>query len=820
MLHTYRVQEAASCLRGRRMVFIGGASTLNLFEGITKKFDPLYTLPNLSQEANVITTLSTVRLEFVWDPALDSSALKGISAGFDDELTRPAMTVIGLEHDHIQRETDPTLWAAHLGAVISGFSGRAANRARQSDAIIFTPTLDPNMNKIPEANSSLLVPPKVDRMNDVLAQLSSQYDVDVAFSFNDVASAPHALNDDLHLAPQATAVIADILLNLKCNAQLPKHYPYASTCCNTYPRVNWVQLIGFTFVAILIPAALHLRNRGYTMESSKFLRLMPEPKYYNSILIMGLAVVLCWYCDRTNVFGKEQKQTEASQFFVLMGLIIGASLYTLKKAETDLPFLNRDQTDEWKGWMQVAILVYHYCGNSKNEYIYNYMRVCPTSYLFMTGFGHTVYFLKKDDFSFKRFVATMLRLNLLNVILAYAMGNDWLLYYFAPLVTWNFFIIYGLLWVGHKYNKSMVFVYGKIIIAAALNTAFYRIPGVLEAVWSVLQLLFRMQGDMREWRFRITLDQYSIFPGMIGAIFFINFSSYRLPKSAAWPYITRIACAVSVVIMLGYAYFEATQPSKQAYNQKHTYVSWLPCCAFVILRNSTPWLRKTHNGFFAWVGRGSLETFLLQFHIWLAADTAGLLMMGPPHQRLLNVIITTPIFFYVASLVTTHTGTVIEWIMAAESKPARPTLPTSYKSHLVVPKAGGHGLAEANTRPGLPMSYKSHLIIPTSGVYGLADANAPFAAAMNESNAIALNGQPVEIKVQDPAMLEKTVHELESQNANGPTLRSTLSVAGKDLRVRVGLILVAMAAMNWVCLESGIKAQYLMLTDASQTYYL
>ena len=54
----------------------------------------------------------------------------------------------------------------------------------------------------------------------------------------------------------------------------------------------------------------------------------------------------------------------------------------------------------------------------------------------MTGFGHTVYFLKKDDFSFKRVVATMLRLNLLNVILAYAMGNDWLLYYFAPLVSY------------------------------------------------------------------------------------------------------------------------------------------------------------------------------------------------------------------------------------------------------------------------------------------------------------------------------------------------------------------------------------------------
>ena len=54
-----------------------------------------------------------------------------------------------------------------------------------------------------------------------------------------------------------------------------------------------------------------------------------------------------------------------------MGLIILGSLLTLKHADEDQPFLNRDQTDEWKGWMQVAILIYHYVGVSKTQYIYD-----------------------------------------------------------------------------------------------------------------------------------------------------------------------------------------------------------------------------------------------------------------------------------------------------------------------------------------------------------------------------------------------------------------------------------------------------------------
>ncbi|KAF9587845.1 hypothetical protein IFM89_006099 [Coptis chinensis] len=136
-------------------------------------------------------------------------------------------------------------------------------------------------------------------------------------------------------------------------------------------------------------------EESFLLENRVTLRAMSE---------IGAILIYYYTCDRTDIFSDSTKKYNRDLFlFLYMLLVIVSSMTSLKKHHDKSMFsgkailyLNRHQTEEWKGWMQVLFLMYHYFAATE---IYNAIRVFIAAYVWMTGFGNFSYYYIRKDFS-------------------------------------------------------------------------------------------------------------------------------------------------------------------------------------------------------------------------------------------------------------------------------------------------------------------------------------------------------------------------------------------------------------------------------------
>jgi hypothetical protein len=161
---------------------------------------------------------------------------------------------------------------------------------------------------------------------------------------------------------------------------------------------------------------------------------------------------------------------------------------------------------------------------------------------------------------------------------------------------------------------------------------------------------------------------------MLTAIAYIKIRELRLTDHPRWNTIQQGSIIASAVALVWFFVFELSQPSKFTYNKWHPYISVVPVLAFIILRNATTILRSASSRFFCFIGTCSLETFILQFHFWLAADTKGILLFIPGTKwRPLNLVFSTIMFVWLSHKVAGATAELTSWICGGK----RQTLPTS-----------------------------------------------------------------------------------------------------------------------------------------------
>lgn len=236
----------------------------------------------------------------------------------------------------------------------------------------------------------------------------------------------------------------------------------------------------------------------------------------------------------------------------------------------------------------------------------------------MTGYGHTSYYLKKADFSFERVARVLVRLNLLTIFLAYAMNTSYLFYYFAPLVSFWYLVVYFTLFIYHKYNERTPLLIVKIATSAILVALLHSKIGLVEKMFELLRMFAKVDWEAKEWSFRVNLDILVVYMGMLTSVGYMKFSERRIVDHPRWSWIHRSILVVCGLGIVWFFLFEISKKDKFAYNTWHPLVGVVPVMAYVGLRNASSVMRGASSQLFILVGRCSLELFILQYHIWLA----------------------------------------------------------------------------------------------------------------------------------------------------------------------------------------------------------
>jgi hypothetical protein len=132
--------------------------------------------------------------------------------------------------------------------------------------------------------------------------------------------------------------------------------------------------------------------------------------------------------------------------------------------------------------------------------------------------------------------------------------------------------------------------------------------------------------------------------------------------------------AIAGVFAIGH-YFSATAHLSQTeYKTWHPFMSFVPVLAFIALRNVCGHVRNYHSIAMAWLGRCSLELYILQFHLLLAGDSNGILIVDGLFgdgsvlgDRWRTLVVIVPIFLWVCSSVAESTAHVVSLIMTEAS---------------------------------------------------------------------------------------------------------------------------------------------------------
>ncbi|TNN05960.1 N-acetylneuraminate 9-O-acetyltransferase [Schistosoma japonicum] len=348
--------------------------------------------------------------------------------------------------------------------------------------------------------------------SDKMTSAASLLDYKEGISKNNVCPEMPVLSDGYHVSDKAMKENVQILLNLYCNNQMKFS---DGTCCRGSEQITPVQQKCFIFYAICVLSTLLCFMYSQFISHGKLyiqlinlrrifspFRKAPEAQPYilmenesssdntngdnddnndnhnnsdnndttNSLFVefyeltsalskFGAIMMYFFICDRTILFMKANKRyTNLSFFLPIIYCFVLGLFFSGPTKRTQVNHV--DITREWKGWMQLYLLIYHFTDSYRVTPIFMSARLVVSSYLFLSGYGHFCYFginlyhklyrccsrelcIAWNAFwqILHRYLIVIYRFNFFVFGLCLVMNRGYLAYYFIPLVSFWFTIV-------------------------------------------------------------------------------------------------------------------------------------------------------------------------------------------------------------------------------------------------------------------------------------------------------------------------------------------------------------------------------------------
>jgi N-acetylneuraminate 9-O-acetyltransferase len=466
MIHKYSVQDTRRCYRlndflgkQNKFLFIGDVRIKQLFEGFVGHFQQSSS-PSLEQTTNTLEYIDAMlKLHVNYIPASDLHTMLNIFERLQTEPDPPNFIVVSAKfillsqpnkNENFTKELEKS-FVKNLTLLIS-----PTDKITRSHSRILWKLQDPiddNNIEMQSPEWKEITNSDIERFNRIVSDTMKYSSVNIWRSGNQIAyGLIDEMKDGFKLGSIALKHDVQILLNIHCNDIMNYN---DGTCCSTSENYTMLQIITYSLFLVFLAVMIGFFAKKYIAKYRGKTLYIPlqqdvnQPPIVNNrtqdliiaLGILGIIMVYFYLCDRTSFFMKENKYYSEFSFWIPVCWLSAVGLFFTDDSKFTR-IMHRDQTDELKGFMIIVILIYYMTGATRVIPIYMLIKVFISTFLFLTGYQHTMYFWQTSDNGIVRFLNVMFKLNFMTIVLCFAMNRPYQFYFFAPLVSFWFAITY------------------------------------------------------------------------------------------------------------------------------------------------------------------------------------------------------------------------------------------------------------------------------------------------------------------------------------------------------------------------------------------